>query len=278
MLYSTGEVASLLGLSAGQVRAFAAAGFLEPGRGTRGELRFSFQDLVLLRTAKELSDANVPRRTLVRSLLALRQQLPTDRSLTELRITSDGDAVVASDGGAAWNPQSGQLHIDFSVAELAARVQPLAASAPMQPDETDYDAEDWYAIGVELEAVEPEEARRAYERAIAIDEAHADAHVNLGRLLHEDGAVAEAESHYRSALAHGPHATAAYNLGIALEDLRRPVEAIAAYERAVAADRDLADAHYNLARLYEQRGEARAALRHLTAYRTLTRAAQGRKR
>jgi tetratricopeptide (TPR) repeat protein len=95
--------------------------------------------------------------------------------------------------------------------------------------------------------------------------------VNLGRLLHEDGRTAEAERHYRQALAAAPgHATAAFNLGIALEDLRRPADAVDAYRIALAADPRLADAHYNLARLYEKQGKKAGALRHLSHYKRLT--------
>ena len=44
----------MLGLSAAQIRSFATKGFLQPERGPRGELRFGFHDLVILRTAGEL--------------------------------------------------------------------------------------------------------------------------------------------------------------------------------------------------------------------------------
>ncbi|MGH7806347.1 MAG: MerR family transcriptional regulator, partial [Candidatus Binatia bacterium] len=53
--YTARDVAKLLALSIGQVRSFVRAGFLVPERGPRGEFRFTFQDLVLLRTAKELT-------------------------------------------------------------------------------------------------------------------------------------------------------------------------------------------------------------------------------
>ncbi|MGH7672196.1 MAG: tetratricopeptide repeat protein [Gemmatimonadales bacterium] len=83
--------------------------------------------------------------------------------------------------------------------------------------------------------------------------------------------MAEAERHYRQALAaHPRHATAAFNLGIALEDLRRPADAVDAYRRALAADPRLADAHCNLARLQENQGKKAAALRHWSAYRRKT--------
>jgi tetratricopeptide (TPR) repeat protein len=65
---------------------------------------------------------------------------------------------------------------------------------------------------------------------------------------------------------------AAYNLGVVLEDLHRPREAIQAYARALAADPNLAEAHYNLARLYEKEGDRQAAIRHFNGYRALLRA------
>ena len=69
----------------------------------------------------------------------------------------------------------------------------------------------------------------------------------------------------------GADATACFNHGVALEDLGRLADAIAAYERALACDPDYVDAHYNLARLYERLGRQTAAIRHLKAYRQLTR-------
>jgi thioredoxin-like negative regulator of GroEL len=48
-------------------------------------------------------------------------------------------------------------------------------------------------------------------------------------------------------------------------------EAIAAYEQAIAADPNSADAHYNVARLLEQSGKPEIAVRHLLIYRQLTR-------
>ncbi len=116
----------------------------------------------------------------------------------------------------------------------------------------------------------PDQARDAYRRALELNPALADAHVNLGRLLQEEGAAGAAIEQYRAALDTEPHhATAAFNLGIALEDLGRRQEAIAAYQQALSAEPDFADAHYNLAQLYEKTGRKQAALRHLAQYKRL---------
>jgi len=256
----------MLGMSPAQIRAFATKGFLDPERGPQGELRFGFHDLILLRTAGELSSARIPQRKVRRALERLREQLPEGQSLTGVRITADGDQVVVRDGAALWNPESGQSLFDFSVAELTEKTVPLTP----RPAHDDTSAEDWYQLGCEREFSSASEAKEAYERAIRIDPTHADAHVNLGRLLHEEGAASEAERHYRAAMnAHPDHETAAFNLGVALEDLGRSDDALDAYQRAIAIDPSNADAHYNLAGIYERRGEKQAALRHLKAYRSL---------
>lgn len=274
--YTSRDVARLLGLTVAQVRGFARDGFLSPpplrARAGHRTLQFSFQDLVILRTAKALVAARIPARRIRRALKKLRQQLPRGRSLAELHIAAEGDRIVVSDGDMAWNPESEQTHLDFAVSDLATRAAPIArrTAQAARAAQADLDAEDWYELGLELEAVEPGEARDAYRRSLELDAHHADAHVNLGRLLQEEGLVEEAERHYRLALREDPdHATAAFDLGIALEDLGRPADAIEAYRAALAADPRLADAHYNVARLYEKVGKRAAALRHLSIYRRL---------
>jgi len=89
-------------------------------------------------------------------------------------------------------------------------------------------------------------------------------------MLHAERQHAEAEAHYRVALAVRPdHPTAAFNLGIVLEDLGRFPEAVRAYEQAVMADPELADAYFNLSRLYQATGNRTAAFWSLSQYRRL---------
>jgi DNA-binding transcriptional MerR regulator len=68
--YTTRDVAKLLGLSEAQVRSQARVGYLAPDRGPHNSYRFSFQDLVLLRTAKALSEARIAPRRIRRALRA----------------------------------------------------------------------------------------------------------------------------------------------------------------------------------------------------------------
>lgn len=263
----------MLEMSEAQVRAFAASGALDVARGARGELRFSFQDLVLLRAAKELTRSKFTPRKIRRALENLRDQLPQGRPLSAVRITSMGDEIVVHDGDAMWAPESGQALIDFHVADIVERAEPVTREAAERArrDEDEMSAEDWFEFGIDLEAAAPDDARDAYRRAVELDPRHADAHVNLGRLLHEKGETRAAESHYRVALdIDRSHPTAAFNLGVVLDDMKREQEALAAYRRALDIDPENADAHYNLAGVYERLGRKAGAIRHLKAYRELT--------
>jgi tetratricopeptide (TPR) repeat protein len=269
--YTTRDVESLIGLSRRQSREYGRSGLLDPDRGPGNRYLFSFQDLVLLRTAKELLDANVPQRRILRSLRRLKHQLPTDRALTEVRIFAEGEDVVARDEDRVWDPESGQFRFVFDVADLAAQVEPLDTAALARVAE-DTPAADWLDLGLELESHAPAQAREAYEKVLELEPDHVDALINLGRLLQEDGELEAAVVHYRRALqaAGGNAPPAAFNLGLALEDLGRERAAMDAYHAALAADAAFADAHYNLARLYERTGDRVSALRHLKSYRALT--------
>jgi tetratricopeptide (TPR) repeat protein len=270
--YSVRDVERVLHLSAGTTRGLIRAGFVSPTRGAKREYRFSFQDLIVLRTARALILAKVPRQRIRRSLESLRRELPESLPLSGLAICAVGDRVVVREGDSRWQADSGQylLGLDVSVengvlnvVEHAGHAAPAGKAAPAVP-------RDWFAEGLALEATDPKAALAAYRRATEADPDHPAAWINLGRLLHEQGATLEAEAVYRRALeAVGPDPLLLFNQGVLLEDLGRTAGALAAYSQAVAGDPDLADGHYNLARLYESLGEPQHAIRHLGQYRRL---------
>jgi tetratricopeptide (TPR) repeat protein len=271
--YSTREVAELLGLDIARVRSLMRSGVVTPQRNNAGHAAFSFQDLVLLRTAKGLIDAKVPPRRITKALQALASQLPTDRPLSAVRVQIDGDRVIVRDSSSSWEPESKQTVLDFSMRELGDKVAPLARESVQRALRVASTAEDLFHAALESEEIgATAEAEAAYRNAIAADPAHVAAHINLGRLRHVGKGLDEAERLYRRALELEPtHPTARFNLGVVLEDRGATADAIAEYLEAVRIDPRVADVHFNLARLYQQSGDQQAALRHFSRFRALTR-------
>lgn len=323
--FSAQDITRMLGVPAGRLRAYVKAGLLCPQRGASGELRFSFQDLLLMRTAEGLVTERLPPHRIRNALVSLRERLPRERPLTGVQLGALGRHVVVHDDGKAWQAESGQVLMSFAstttpapgdipdsrraapAGVLAAfdrprkgkttlpsggEAVPTAASviatatdaAAVSPGSTGTGGEvdrpgleptaaDLYQLGCNLEEVAPEAARVAYQRALELEPAFAEAHVNLGRLMHESGDLSFAEEHYRAALGLRPaDATAQFNLGVVLEDRGRFAEALEMYEATVITVPGHADAHFNAARLYDRNGNYEAALRHLRTYKSLTEA------
>ena len=269
--YSTRQVTELLGISPARVRSLARREFLTPSRNEQGQLRFSFQDLVLLRTANGLLEAGIQPRRVWRALRAARARLPADQPLSSVRVLADGQRVLIRERDTAWEPESGQTILAFAVQDLAARVAPLVMAAAPQARVRANTSGEWFELALEFDHVgAAEDAEAAYREAIALDGAHVNARVNLGRLLHNRRAYRQAEELYRDALGIDPgSAIAAFNLGVVLEDQGALQEAMETYRHALSVDPTLPDVHYNLARLYEQQGDRQAALRHFASFRDL---------
>lgn len=69
-----------------------------PSRGNNRECRFTFQDLVLLRTAHGLQAVHIPPRKILHSLRHLRATLPDELPLTGLRVAAVGNEIAVREG------------------------------------------------------------------------------------------------------------------------------------------------------------------------------------
>jgi tetratricopeptide (TPR) repeat protein len=266
--YGVRDVERLLRLSRGTIRSLIAAGFVVPARGPRGAWQFSFQDLIVLRTAQALADAHVPKRRITRSMRELRRHLPDAMPLSGLRIGAVADRVVVQEGGGRWQAESGQYVLEFEGDPANGSLSVIERThAAAEADS----AQGWFDKAAALEREDVDAALDAYACAVAADPAFLDAHINRGRLLHDAGRFADAEMVYRDALERcGDDTILHFNMGVLLDDLGRGPEAVRAYEAALRGDPNLADGHYNLALLYEKLAKPKEAIRHMARYRMLT--------
>ncbi len=273
-LYSARDVERVLQLPRSTLHGLVRLGFVRPARGPRGKYLFSFQDLIVLRAAGALMQANIPRQRIRRSLMQLRSHLPEAMPLSGLAICAVGDRVVVREGANHWQADDGQylLGLDVSVQNGTLQMIEHRRARPAESARPDRSAsaEDLFTEGLRLEDTDPGAAIRAYARCADVDPDNRAAWINWGRLLHEGGDARAAAKVYRRALERcGSDALLHFNLGVALEDLGERDAALEAYHSALSEDPDLADCHYNLARLYESAGKTQHAIRHLGQYRRL---------
>jgi len=268
--YTVRKLQALLGLSRGVIDELVESGYVSPSRGARNELRFSFQDVVLLRTAYQLQAANIPRRRLMSSLRQLRLRLPAQLPLSGLRIRAIGNQVVVLDGASPWEAGTGQLLLDFEVSVRHGAVAFLPHGPPAASPET-ASAEELLRRGERLEEQgDALGAEAAYRDAVAADPTDARPAINLVALLCDVGRCGDAADHYqRAAQACPDDPLLHFNGAIALEDMERLDQARACYERCLTLDAKFADAHFNIARLCYRLGDPRGTLRHYNAYRRL---------
>ncbi|HWG76055.1 MAG TPA: tetratricopeptide repeat protein [Steroidobacteraceae bacterium] len=296
--FGTAEVTRLVGISTNALRSLVRERHVSPERGPGGALRFTFQDLIALRTARALSAAGLPTRRITRALRELRRHLPAQVPLSGLSIRAGGEHVIVREAGAEWEGGSGQYLLSLEVtvdrrglrlsepaettlsapralAPAATPVEAAPPAAPAQPARPAPSAADSTA-DVELlfcDALDSEDGDAAsaislYRRCLRADPRHVEARINLARLLHASGDIAAAERLYLHVSCRAD-AVAQFNLAVLLEDQGRLPEAIERYLAALALDPQLADAHYNLARLYDLQGNAPHTIRHLRAFQRL---------
>jgi tetratricopeptide (TPR) repeat protein len=258
------------------VAALVNAGVIKATRGPKGAYQLDFQDVVLLRSAAALAKSKVPPARLAKFLKVLRQRLPEDAPLSSVRVFVLGKELVVRIGDSLENV-AGQLMLDFSRPDApeppkVERLEAIAEAADPPGRRARHAADDDFALAQKLEGSDPALAIRAYRRLLAKDPGCVDAALNLCALLIESDDAQGACRVAREALSHHPeHALLNYNLGVACEECEHFAEALTAYTHALASDPLLADAHFNAAQLHETLGNARDALRHMSAYRRLKR-------
>jgi tetratricopeptide (TPR) repeat protein len=232
---------------------------------------YSFSDLLEIKKVRDLCAMSVRPAVIRQSLDAMRKQASgVEKPLREAAAWSTGKHRVAfRHQGRLLEPIAGQFLMDFSERENVLTSTPVPKSEP-SPRENEVAV--WFARGIALEE-DPNtqlDAISAYHQVLAIEPAHAAAHINLGTLYYNHQDFALAEKHYRHAIEADPRYSLAYfDLGNVLDETGRVQEAISTYKTALQLAPTYADAHYNLALAYEKIREPRKALKHWQAYTKL---------
>jgi DNA-binding transcriptional MerR regulator len=118
--YTSQQAAAITGLSQRQLQYWRKTRLLTPMHATSGgHARYSFTDLIALKAAKRLIDADIPVQRIRKCIQSLAGFLPTiERPLHELSLVVTGDVVLILHGRTAFDALTGQSWI-LPVAELA---------------------------------------------------------------------------------------------------------------------------------------------------------------
>jgi tetratricopeptide (TPR) repeat protein len=280
-LYSIKDAARIFALQESRLRYWLQTGFVAPSVRRNGRLFYTFQDLINIKTAVELLDAGLSMQRVRKNLAALRQALPeAAQAMSQLRICSDGDTVVAVEDDVVYEPDTGQLVMAFEVASLSSRVAEVLALPAPKPVEATATAstpsplrKSTSAYRCFLDGCAADDAgdidlaQSYYERALVLEPSLAAALTNLGTVRYQRGDTSGARAAFEQALEYEPtQPEARFNLGNLLDDLGETDHAIDELKRVTSSSPDFADAHYNLGLLLARVGGVAQAQKHLERY------------
>jgi tetratricopeptide (TPR) repeat protein len=187
-----------------------------------------------------------------------------------LSIAAADGRVIIHEAGEKRDAISGQMLLAFDVRLNGDNIELIDVLSPAASEPAHSECDRQFEAALALEDTDVAAAVEAY-RACVTQHSHHGARANLGRLLHLQGRITEAVALYRAVDA--PDVDVLYNLAVALDDLGETDKAIETYDRVIALDSRHADAHHNVARLWQTAGDQQRALRHWNTYRKLLRGA-----
>jgi len=269
-VFSSREVARLLGLSESRLRSLDRAAIVSPTGTRNGRRAYTFQDLIALRATHGLLVSRVRIRDVAAAIGALKKTLPrVTRPLQELRIVSDGRRVVVRGNEGAFEAVTGQLVLDFDVTSLRDDVVRV-----LRPD-TATSARTAYELYTRASAIDEnpatyDEAEALYAQAIRFDPYLAIAYTNLGNVRFRRGDEETAVTLYAKALGIDPlQPEAHYNIGYVALEHGDAASAVTHFEQALVSDGRFADAHFNLAMALERLKDIGRAREHWRRYLSL---------
>ncbi len=127
------------------------------------------------------------------------------------------------------------------------------------------DAQVYYDRALAFEATgDISKATADYEQALIVRPNYPLAHINLGRLLYQQGKKEEARRHFETAAEQSPNlAMPLYNLGVLEGEQKHFEAAVELYRKALVRDPDLSDARANLAIALLELGKTAEAVEQL---------------
>lgn len=140
--FSSHQVRRITGLTGRQLRYWQQTGLLSPSDFTHGgHARYSFTDLIALKSARRLLDAGVSLQRIRKCLSSLTRFLPTSTTpLRELSLVVTGDVILVLHSAGAFDAISGQEWV-LPVADILLEIEALGETDAAHPEQWELFAE-----------------------------------------------------------------------------------------------------------------------------------------
>ncbi len=255
--FSTRMAARILAISPERIRYWVRHKLVKPAAVRGRHYQFTFEDLLMLRLAKELLPNRRRLDAVQRCFERVGRITDTQRPVTALKLYQEDGRILVRDGVVIFEAETGQMMLDFGIAPSGETIK--QADSPVRLRRL-LDA------ARELEESNPTRALKLYRDYLEHRPRDGAVHRRVSALLERLGDVAGAVRHLdAAALIEPDSAELHFDLGVLYRKLQNLDRAAASFARAVECEPDLIEAHLHLAQIYEQQGRQREAMRHLSA-------------
>jgi len=253
--FSTRMAARILAISPQRIRYWVKHKLVKPASVRGRHYQFTFEDLLMMRLAKEL----LPNRRRVETVARCFQRvmIDTQRPVTAVKLFEEGGRILVRDGPVTFEADTGQMLFEYGAAMLGQAIKQADAPARLRRLLD--------AAGA-MEESNPARAVQMYREYLEHRPRDGATHRRLSATLERVGDPAGAARHLDAAAVLDPdNAELHFDLGVLCRKLQNLDRAAASFRRALECEPDLIEAHLHLAQIYEQQGRKREAMRHLSA-------------
>ncbi|HXW84798.1 MAG TPA: MerR family transcriptional regulator [Candidatus Binataceae bacterium] len=261
--FSTRSAARILAVSPERIRYWVKRRLIQPAIQLGRSYRFGFNDLLVMRVAKELLPSRHRLQPVQRSLARARELVEPGRPVSSLKLHNDDGRIVLSDNGILIEAETGQLLLDFRLDHERPEGKVEESFGPARVRERFEEAR-------RLAEEDPLKALTIYSDLVGREPGNFEAHIRLATLLERDGDLTGALRHLLGAAAIVP-ASGDVHLRLGRLYRRRgdDRQALRSFLLAIDCDPTSVEAHRNAAELFDAIGRRRDAQRHLSAIHRL---------
>jgi len=259
--FSTRSAARILAVSPDRIRYWVKRQLISPTASSGRKYRFAFNDLLVMRLAKDLLRERRHLEPLQRSLRRMIDLVDPGRPVTALKLVNDDGRIVVSDNGMLIEVETGQLLFDFRADRPVGKVEESFGPARVR---------ERFEEARRIAEEDPLKALTIYSELVGREPGNFEAHMRLATLLERESDLQGALRHLLGAAAIVPaSAEVHHRLGLLYRKREEYQHSLRSFLRALDCDPTSVEAHRNAAELYESMGRKRDAQKHLNAIHRL---------